>query len=336
MREVCCFLLLVVIVVGCASTRNALWDEKKDSSIDQMASYMRPAALSCIPVGSFVVFTVLGLIWKPKKTVVSSLQHLTAGVITAAVAVELLPLALQSFKGTIMDCQALVVGFFVAVAGLSFLRIALPDHDPECEGKSGLASLERSVESKECSTRDLKKRSLSRRTHDVQTARSLLPEVETFAKVTKKIKTFFMLPWVLLAPLAVDLFLDGLLLAVVARSSAGYVISVGFAIETAIVGCSTSATLTQKQFSSSLVLLVSAILSVVFLVGVGVGSAAFSFLTGSGFLAILSFGIGSLLFLAIDVLLVEARESSLSSNAQTRLWFYIGFVAVFAVHLLLE
>lgn len=345
-----CLSLFLVFVQGCATTKHALRDDLERSSFNWRAGDLRGVTtLSCIPVGTQLLFTALGLAWKPKKAVVRALQHLTAGVIAAAVVVELVPLALQTFRGTIMDFFALVLGFLVAIVGLSFLSHVLPEQCLDCESESENASLERNAEPEECCdnkfgglkerTSSLRKR-LSTHTQDLTTRTGSL-EAETLVDVSagpKQALFFWKLPWVLLAPLAVNMFLDGLLLALalVARSNAGYVVSVGFAIEAGIIGCTTSATLKQKHYSPTLVLSVSAVFGILFYLGEVVGSIAFSFMTSGHFLALLSFGMGALLYLAIDVLLVEARENLPANSFLTKLSFYVGFLAVLLVHVLLE
>lgn len=142
----------------------------------------------------------------------------------------------------------------------------------------------------------------------------------------------------MLAPLAVDTFLDGLLLALadVAEPHAGIIVGVAFAVETAVLGAMTSATLRHKHFPSVVILLVSLVLCVLFIVGAIVGATSVSFTSGSVFLGFLSFGVASLLYLVGDHLLMEAREKRSAVIWLTRVQFYVGFLIVFVVHMATE
>jgi hypothetical protein len=52
--------------------------------------------LSFVPFGLFIFASLLGTRWKPTAIVLSFVQHLAAGVVAAAVAVELLPIVVAA------------------------------------------------------------------------------------------------------------------------------------------------------------------------------------------------------------------------------------------------
>jgi len=137
---------------------------------------------------------------------------------------------------------------------------------------------------------------------------------------------------------AIDTFLDGLLLALsyIARPHAGLMISIGFAFETAILGIMTSATLRHKGFPLMVPLMITLLFGVLFFLGGIIGASIFSQGTGSLFVGFISFGVGALLFLVTDDLLIEAREKKSAVTWYTKLQFFVGFLLILVLHELFE
>jgi len=149
---------------------------------------------------------------------------------------------------------------------------------------------------------------------------------------------FKSLPWLLLLPVGVDTFFDGVLLALgyVATPNAGFILAVAFAFETMILGGMTSITLRHKGFPSFVPIIISVCFALLFFIGGFIGASIFSQASGPLFLAFLSFGVGALSYLVIDDLLIEAREKKSAVNWITKSQFYIGFLAVLILHVALE
>lgn len=307
--------------------------------------------LCAAPVASELILSILGLFWRPNVKIVSALQHLAAGVITAAVAAELVPLVLTSFKREALDYVAVVGGFLIAVIGFALLSHFLPeqcdddDDDDECSSKENKKT--KSCDKKDkCGVSQNEKKKLQQQQLDGTVDRETTPLVSSSPAINAAAghttisfsAQLSRLPWLMIAPLAVDTFLDGLLLALadIAEPHAGIIVGVAFAVETAVLGAMTSATLRHKHIPSAIILLVSLVLCLLFIVGAIIGATSVSFASGTLFLAFLSFGVASLLYLVVDHLLMEAREKRSAVIWLTRVQFYVGFLVVFVVHMATE
>lgn len=156
--------------------------------------------LASIPVGVEFGFALLGLVDRPAPSVLSALQHGAAGVITAAVALELVPLLLSRFSSSASNWLALILGFCGALVIFSLLARLLPEEDDGDEGDQ--------------------KRKQAHDKESLPTATSINTpgaSVETLPLVKRSVHLGWRsLPWGILAPLAVDTFLDGFLLALAA------------------------------------------------------------------------------------------------------------------------
>jgi len=332
---------------------------------------------STIPAGTVLLFGLLGLLWRPNAQLVSAIQHLSAGVVTSVVAVELVPILLKSFEKTLLDYIAVVVGFSVAVVCLSILSYFLPcqcdddcgdgqgdsqdksecckEEKESCEKKKKQSCEQKKspcckAEKKSCeeSCKDEKEsckksespcHKVEKKSCNQQCEATLLVNDPSSKK--KRISTaeyLKVLPWLMLAPVAVDTFLDGILLGLtyVGRPQAGLVIAVGFAFETAILGIMTSSTLQLKGFPLIYPVIIIILFAILFFVGGIIGATIFSQGQGTLFLAFISFGVGALLFLVTDDLLIEAREKKSVVTWYTKFQFFVGFLAVLLVHEALE
>jgi len=139
---------------------------------------------------------------------------------------------------------------------------------------------------------------------------------------------FKALPWLLLLPVAVDTFFDGVLLALayVASPNAGFILAVAFAFETSILGGMTSITLRHKGFPPLIPIIISICFALLFFIGGIIGASIFSQASGALFLAFLSFGVGALSYLVIDDLLIEAREKNQLLTGLQNHNFILGFL----------
>lgn len=316
---------------------------------DLTSHFVHALILCAAPVGSELLLSVLGLFWRPNAKIVSGLQHLAAGVITAAVAAELVPLLLDRFKRESYYYVAVLVGFLIAVVGFSLLSHFLPEQcdeddcdkkkqrkDESCSKGDGCSTKEKHASTQGCCEGESCKKEPAEATPLISGASAINSGGHSDALSLSA--HVLRLPWLMIIPLAVDTFLDGLLLALadVVEPHAGVIVAVAFAVETAVLGAMTSATLRHKHYPSMLILIVSFVLCVLFILGALLGAASISFTSGPVFIGFLTFGVASLLYLVADHLLMEAREKQKAAVWLTRVQFYIGFLLVLLIHLATE
>ena len=195
-------------------------------------------AYTLIPCIAIVVGGVIALAREPGAGLISSFQHFAAGVVFAAVAVELLP-QLHTIDSPVSMIGGFVLGVVVMLGCKALFE------------KAGI-----------------------------------------------------------LIPMAVDLFIDGLLVAVgfAAGALGGLVLLIGLTLETLSLGLSTAPAFRRRGMTKVRALVVLGATGLVILVGASAGEivtgASVHFLAG-----ILGFGVAALLYLVTEELLTEAHES---------------------------
>jgi len=200
-------------------------------------SFVSVLAYALIPSIGILAGSVISVSAAPALRMISAFQHFAAGVVFAAVAVELLP-QLE----TLASPFSMVIGFCLGVAAM-FATKAL------------------------------------------------------FANIG------------IIVPVAIDLFIDGVLIAVgfAAGVKGGLVLLAALTLETASLGLSSAPALVRSGMPGSRVLSLMGAVSVVVLVGAAVGYVVVE-LSGSFLAGILGFGVASLLYLVTEELLAEAHE----------------------------
>ena len=298
--------------------------------------------LCAVPVVAELVFGLFGFLRKPTPVFVSGLQHLCSGVVLAAMALEVLPLVVAKFERTRGHYIAVTIGFIFAIVCLSLLAHFFPEQCDDCcpeqapkPPSAGCCEESTSVESsvQPCSSRDA---CSAVNSPSCSTANSRSPD-ENFPLISSS-SAVGTLPWAFLIPLALDTFVDGVLLGVtyVARTRAGFVVAFAFAFETAVLGALTSAALKRRRISALVIALVSGWFCSLLTVGAVLGALVLHVVSGLWFLGFLTFGVAALLFLVVDNILVEARENPKGVNWVTKSSLYLGFLAVFVTHFAVE
>ncbi len=129
----------------------------------------------------------------------------------------------------------------------------------------------------------------------------------------------------LLVPVAIDLFIDGLLLGIgfAAATAAGQLLTLALALEGLSLGVVTSLTLL-NYWSRWRAIGASAALSLSIMTGSLTGSAVLSGLSSNSISLALAFGLAALLYLVTEELLVEAHE--VPETTFTTAMFFAGFV----------
>lgn len=210
-------------------------------------------AYTLIPCLAIVLGGVVALAHAPGERLVSAFQHFAAGVVFAAVAVELLP-ELNTLDSPI----AMIVGFVLGIAVMLVCKALFEN--------AGI-----------------------------------------------------------IVPMAVDLFIDGLLVAVgfAAGALGGIVLLIGLTLETLSLGLSTSPALVRRGMSRRRAILVLGATGLTILLGAATGGAIVG---GSGVLlaGVLGFGVAALLYLVTEELLTEAHK--VADTPIVTATFFAGFL----------
>ena len=128
-----------------------------------------------------------------------------------------------------------------------------------------------------------------------------------------------------LAPVGVDLFIDGLLLAIgfAAGEKGGLILLLGLTLETLSLGLATAPSLAKSGLRSGRVLCILVALGAAILAGALTGSALP--LDSAVVLSlILGFGVSALLYLVVEELMTEAHE--VEDRMPTTAMFFLGFL----------
>lgn len=134
------------------------------------------------------------------------------------------------------------------------------------------------------------------------------------------------LPLSLLIAVAVDIFIDGLLLGIsfMAGSKEGMLLAIALSLELLSLGMATSTELRENKLSKFRTIGLIVMLTMVFFTSAVLGTTLLSDLSPNSLEVILSFGMAALLFLVTEELLTEAHEE------QETVWhtaiFFGGFL----------
>jgi ZIP family zinc transporter len=117
-----------------------------------------------------------------------------------------------------------------------------------------------------------------------------------------------MVAW--LVPVAIDIFLDGLLLGIgfSAGAKAGFLLTLALATELLSLGLATGISMLDAGRSACRSVLTIFAVSLVFLVGAGLGAMLLRTVSAEVSELILAFGLAALLYLVTEELLVEAHQ----------------------------
>lgn len=133
-------------------------------------------------------------------------------------------------------------------------------------------------------------------------------------------------PWGLLVAMAVDVFIDGLLLGLgfSVGGKEGLLLAGALAGELLCLGLTAAATLSQKQDATpGKTTATVAFVALSFVVGAWLGGGLLEGLAGNALGGLLAFGCAALLYLVTEELLVEAHESARTASGAAM--FFAGF-----------
>ncbi len=134
-------------------------------------------------------------------------------------------------------------------------------------------------------------------------------------------------------PMAVDLFIDGMLVAIgfAAGKEGGAILLIGLTLETTSLGLGMSPSLRKNGLARLRVLAIAGGLGLAIWTGAGFGHFAMK-ASGAILTAILSFGVAALLYLVTEELLSEAHEETEDTSVVTA-GFFVGFLIPFLITL---
>lgn len=203
--------------------------------IDSLGSVL---AYTLIPFIGILAGSAAALTRAPGAKLISAFQHFAAGVVFAAVAVELLP-ELHDLDSPV----AMIAGFVLGIATMLAFKALFEN--------AGI-----------------------------------------------------------IVPMTVDLFVDGLLVAVgfAAGVMGGTILVIGLTLETLSLGLSTAPALARRGMTNTRVILVLGASGLAILVGAAAGHIIAG-MSGAFLAGILGFGVAALLYLVTEELLTEAHQS---------------------------
>lgn len=139
------------------------------------------------------------------------------------------------------------------------------------------------------------------------------------------------LPVALLATIAIDLLIDGLLVGMGATlgEGKGRILALALTLEVLFLGLSLAIQLRDRGIGAARATAVTALVSLTMGVGAVGGAAALAGASHSVLAAVLAFGAAALLYLVTEELLVEAHEAT-ETTVLTSM-FFVGFLAVFVL-----
>ncbi len=151
--------------------------------------------------------------------------------------------------------------------------------------------------------------------------------IKTFT--TRETEKSDQISFAMLTSVGVDLFIDGILIAIAFLSGekTGTLMALALVLEVAFLSLSLSTDLTQKKTNLRFRMLVFIALSCMIPLGTGSGLLILNVLPPAFFIEALSFGAAALLYLVIEELLVEAHETKDTPIITAS--FFLGFLILF-------
>ena len=294
------------------------------------SSIARALELGAFPALGMNLVTLLGLGSPTPAKIVGALQHFSAGILLTTVAKELLP--------EMVKAQG--VGFFSGVGVLILLGIIFPDEE---EGKQTEAEPTESdhvmeeehmlVEANSThSPLSHTQPSLRNRKESLRT-RAFRPKAEAASDAD----AISALPTALLAAVAIDSALDGLLIGIstAVDPKTGPLLSASLTVESSFLGLTIAAALRSTNINRAgsvrpfIILLAASLAPVGILTGAISGGGLAPLLKDNNVLltAFLGFGTSTTLFMVAEELLLQAHEDGSEHTWWVDLQLYTGFFA---------
>jgi ZIP family zinc transporter len=257
------------------------------------SSLLRVVSFTLVPVVAAIIGGAIAVVRPPSGRTRSYVQHFAAGVVFAAVASELLPDVHEKAP------RMVVIGFSLGVALVLTVRWI--------SKKFGGGSGERgSGENGSTTGQSGESGSSGDQSEDATS---------------------------LIATVAIDLLVDGLLIgaAFVVGADEGIIVTVALTLEVVFLGL---AVVTAMPQTASIVrkMGTTAGLGALLLIGAVAGTVLLGGVSGAVLTVVLSFGAAALLYLVTEELLVEAHE--VPETPASTATFFVGFLVLFVLDML--
>lgn len=205
------------------------------------------------PVAFMILGGIVAVFWTPGPRLTSAIQHFAAGVVFAAIAVELLPELVGEHAP-----RAVLVGFVLGVLFMLVVKALTERMGSKADLSAGNTAS----------------------------------------------------PLGLVATVAIDVFIDGLLIGVgfAAGAQQGKMLTFALTLELLFLGLSASSSQCAAGVARSRVIGITLLLGGLVAVGASLGILLLGGLQGPNLAGVLAFGSAALLYLVTEELLVEAHE----------------------------
>mmetsp|Transcript_10968 Transcript_10968/g.22462 ORF Transcript_10968/g.22462 Transcript_10968/m.22462 type:complete len:353 (+) Transcript_10968:124-1182(+) len=282
-----------------------------------------PTVAKAIELGAFPaigmnIVTVLGLNVPTPPKLVGALQHFSAGILLTTIAKELLPEMVKA-QGFVENAAS-GIGFFAGVGVLILLGILLPDDEEEVE-KELAAEIPH--------TSNLRNRKLSLKSRAF--AKPHIEDAPPLTSPTKMEAVVSALPTALLAAVAIDSALDGLLIGIstAVDPGTGPLLSASLTVESSFLGLTIAAALRNRPAPLTWLILAASLAPAGILTGAISGGNLAPMLSQNNALltGCLGFGTSTTLFMVAEELLLQAHEDGSEHVWWVDLQLYTGFFA---------
>lgn len=298
------------------------------------------AKLGIAPAVAMNAVTLVGLRFATPAPVVGALQHFSAGILLTTVAKELLPEMVQA--SGVAENLASGVGFFAGVGLLIWLGKVFPEEEDEEEEEEQQPQPQQEEETQvlppprtRVTEPSLRNRKLSLRTRAYQKKgiRMTMPESSTTLAADTTTTT---LPTALLAAVAIDSLLDGLLIGIstAVDPNTGPLLSASLTVESSFLGLTLAAALRNKSSAAAssfpwLVLAATTLAPAAIFSGSLLGGALAPVLAQNTvwLTGCLGFGTSTALFMVAEELLLQAHEDGSEHVWWVDFQLYTGFFA---------
>jgi ZIP family zinc transporter len=257
------------------------------------------------PVLAVVAGGVFAAFRPPGARLRSTVQHFAAGIVFAAVGLELLPDIMHERSPV-----AAVIGFVIGIGLMLGVKALTERFGGEL---SELPNGEATPESEA--------NAVSLASEPAKLPVAAQPTVQNRQ------------PTSLLITLGIDVLIDGLLIGVgfAAGAKQGVLITVALTIELLFLGLSAAVALAQAGATRARIVGVTAGLGFLLAFGAVVGTSLLGNLSGMPKEIVLSFGAAALLYLVTEELLVEAHEEP--ETPLLTAMFFVGFVVLLVIEM---
>lgn len=315
-----------------------------------MGSVLYALRLTALPSGGMLLLAFLAFLISPPPVLVAALQHLAAGIVLSAVAVELVPV-ISNAPSNLANNTAICVGFTMGVAlFVSVGQLCRDDDEAKDGGRGGAAAAAAAVEDGDEAEDDAPRRRTASRSklgmmrEHVGTAANPLRRHDEiapsdYAAVAAPAVARPRYPTTMVLAVLVDSLCDGFLIGLSAASgtNAGLIMAIALTIEMGFLSLTFTATLRRQPFATALVSVLLPPAALVFGGALGAGTAETVAANAALHVGLISFGVAALLYLVTEELLLEAHEGQGAEGhiAWVDCCFFGGFLASFLLDKLL-